>query len=133
MRAKLLTASLLLLVLTAGCEKQDDDLGLRPAGITFRTDSGYTYLGDTVHAGDTLLIGALVAEGSEDLQYLRVEMRSNGGSWNLRDSVPFTQNPMAVDVQAIMGAGAHTEEWGFTALEPDGDGTFRSLTFTVTE
>jgi hypothetical protein len=124
---------LAILLLSTACIKEDDAPNLHPASITFRSDSGYTYLNDTVPAGDSLRLGVMVAEGSEDLEYVRVAVRTDGGAWTLRDSVPFTQNPMAVDVQAVMDAGAHTEEWGFTALEPDGDGTFRSLTFTVTE
>lgn len=133
MRPEQCIACLLILLALAGCEKDEDGPDVRPASITFRSDSGYTYLSDTVPAGDTLRLGAMVAEGSEDLQYVRVAVRHNGGNWITRDSVPFTQNPMAIDVQAVMDTGPHTEEWGFNALEPDGDGTLRSLTFTVTE
>lgn len=124
--------SLLALLLTTGCTK-DDDEGYRPAGITFRTDSGYTYLNDTVPVQDTLLIGAMVAEGSQRLQTVYVQMRVNGGSWVHKDSVPFTQNPMALDVQAIMGDVPRTEDWSILAVERNGDATRRSLTFTVTE
>ncbi|MCO6482098.1 MAG: hypothetical protein J5I62_04835 [Flavobacteriales bacterium] len=124
--------SLLALLLATGCTK-DDDEGYRSAGITFRSDSGYTYLNDTVPVQDTLLIGAMVAEGSQRLQTVYVQMRVNGGSWVQKDSVPFTQNPMALDVQAIMGDVPRTEDWSILAVERNGDATRRSLTFTVTE
>ena len=60
-------------------------------------------------------------------------MRVNGGEWVQKDSVPFTQNPMALDVQAIMGDVPRSEDWSILAVERSGDATRRSLTFTVTE
>lgn len=121
-----------ILLAFVGCSK-DDDQGYRPAGITFRTDSGYTYMNDTVAVNDTLLIGAMVAEGSQRLQTVYVQMRVNGGAWVQKDSLPFTQNPMAFDVQAIMGSTPRTEEWSIMAVERSGDATRRGLTFTVVE
>lgn len=121
-----------LLLIGTGCTKEDqDDGGYRAAGITFRTDSGYTYQNDTVGLGDTLRIGAMVAKGSESLDFVYVEMRVNGGNWIRQDTFPFTQNPMAVDFQAIMGDVPRTEDWSVLAVEHNGDATRRSLTFTV--
>ncbi|MBS1941540.1 MAG: hypothetical protein JST38_11770 [Bacteroidetes bacterium] len=121
-----------LLLASTGCTKENqDDQGYRPAGITFRTDSGYTFQNDTVGLGDTLRIGAMVAKGSEDLDVVYVEMRVNGGNWAKQDTFPFTQNPMAVDFQAIMGNVQRTEDWSVLAVEHNGDATRRSLTFTV--
>jgi len=121
-----------LLLISTGCTKEDqDDGGYRAAGITFRSDSGYTYQNDTVGLGDTLRIGAMVAKGSEDLDVVYVEMRVNGGNWAKQDTFPFTQNPMAVDFQAIMGNVQRTEDWSVLAVEHNGDATRRSLTFTV--
>lgn len=122
--------TLAILLISSGCNK-DDDQGYRSAGISFRTDSGYTYLNDTVVVSDTLLIGAMVAEGSQRLQTVYVQMRVNGGEWVKQDSVPFTQNPMAIDVQAIMGDVPRTEDWSILAVERNGDSTRRSLVFTV--
>ncbi|MCB0773625.1 MAG: hypothetical protein KDB93_09640 [Flavobacteriales bacterium] len=124
--------SLLTLLLASACTKEDDE-AYRPAGITFRTDSGYTFQNDAAQVQDTLLIGALVAEGSRSLQTVYVQMRVNGGEWVQKDSVPFTQNPMALDVQAIMGDVPRSEDWSILAVERSGDATRRSLTFTVTE
>ncbi len=127
-----LTAVAGLLLVQSACTPEDqDDMGYQPAGITFRTDTGYTYQSDTVGLGDTLRIGAMVAEGSESLDYIYVEMRVNGGNWAQQDTFPFTQNPMAVDFQAIMGDIPRTEEWSVLAVEANGDATRRSLTFTV--
>ncbi|MBS1569126.1 MAG: hypothetical protein JST45_06745 [Bacteroidetes bacterium] len=121
-----------LLLIGTGCTKEDqDDGGYRAAGITFRSDSGYTYQNDTVGLGDTLRIGAMVAKGSESLDFVYVEMRVNGGNWARQDTFPFTQNPMAVDFQAIMGDVPRTEDWSVLAVEHNGDATRRSLTFTV--
>lgn len=121
-----------LLSIHSGCTPEDqDDTGYQAAGITFRTDSGYTFQNDTVGLGDTLRIGAMVAEGSQDLDVVYVEMRVNGGTWAKQDTFPFTQNPMAVDFQAIMDTVPHTEDWSVLAVEENGDATRRSLTFTV--
>ncbi|HMN06243.1 MAG TPA: hypothetical protein PKD45_11000 [Flavobacteriales bacterium] len=125
-------ATIAVLLASSGCNK-DDDQGYRPAGISFRSDSGYTYLNDTVVVSDTLLIGAMVAEGSQRLRTVFVQMRVNGGAWVQKDSVPFTQNPMAIDVQAIMGNTPRTEEWSIMAVERSGNATRRGLTFTVVE
>jgi|GEM_PF-2738028 len=131
MRIAILTAALL--TLATSCVKDDGD-GYRAAGITFRTDEGYTYRNDTVTVGDTLLIGAMVAEGSERLEVVFVEMRVNAGDWVRKDTVPFTQNPMAFDVQAIMGDVPCTEDWSILAVERNGNNTTRrSLTFTIVE
>ncbi len=121
----------LLLVHTACTPEDQDDMGYQPAGITFRTDSGYTFQSDTVGLGDTLRIGAMVAKGSKDLDVVYVEMRVNGGNWAKQDTFPFTQNPMAVDFPAIMGNEPRTEDWSVLAVETNGDATRRSLTFTV--
>ena len=132
MRALLaLAATGALLLASTGCTKDQDDIGYQAAGITFRTDSGYTFQNDTVGLGDTLRIGAMVAKGSEDLDVVYVEMRVNGGNWAKQDTFPFTQNPMAVDFQAIMGNVQRTEDWSVLAVEHNGDATRRSLTFTV--
>lgn len=121
-------------VAATSCNKDDDeDIGYRAAGITFRTDSGYTYLNDTAAVGDTLWIGAMVAEGSERLRSVLVEMRANGGAWSQHDSIPFSENPMAVDVMAIMGTEPGIEDWSILAVENNGNTTRRSLTFTVVE
>ncbi|MBP8824245.1 MAG: hypothetical protein KBH07_11425 [Flavobacteriales bacterium] len=121
----------LFLVLPACTPEDQDDMGYQPAGITFRTDSGYTFQNDTVTVGDTLRIGAMVAEGSQSLDIVYVEMRVDGGNWSRTDTFPFTQNPMAVDFQAIMGAAPRIEDWSVLAVEQNGDATRRSLTFTV--
>lgn len=127
----LLTA---MITLATSCSKDQDDIGYRPAAITFRTDSMYTHQSDTVAIGDTVLIGALVAEGSERLRTVIVEMRVNGGGWVGQDTIAFGQNPMAINVQAIMGDVARTEDWSIHAVERNGTNTTRrSLTFTVVE
>lgn len=132
MRYLIALITLAALLVSSGCTK-DDEQGYRAAGITFRSDSGYTYLNDTVPVLDTLLVGAMIAEGSERLHTIYVEMRVNGGEWVYVDSVPFTENPMALDFQAIMGATPGVEDWGILAVERKGDATRRSLTFTVVE
>lgn len=120
-------------VLLSSCTKDEDDAGYRAAGITFRTDSGLTYANDSVHTGDTLHIGAMVAEGSERLRYVLVQYTLEPGPWSLHDSIPFTENPQAVDVTAIMGNLPRTETWSILAVERGGNTTRRNLIFTVQE
>ncbi len=134
MRIPVILPALTIMALATSCIKDQSDAGYRAAGITFRTDSGYTYLSDTVSVGDTLLIGAMVAEGSERLQTVFVQMRVNGSDWTDQDTVSFSQNPTAFNVQAIMGDVARTEDWSILAVERNGSNTTRrSLSFTVVE
>lgn len=122
-----------LLFVASSCNKEDDDGAYRAAGITFRMDSGYTHQNDTVLVKDTLLIGPMVSQGSQSLHTVYMERRINGGAWVRQDSVPFGQNPMTFNVQAIMSAQPCTEEWSVLAVESNGNTTRRSLTFTVVE
>ena len=125
---------LALITVLASCEKEGDDEGYRAAGITFRSDTGYTHMDDTLGISDTVHIGALVAEGSERLRHVLVQYAIDGGQWVLHDSVPFAGNPMAVEVQAIMGSVPRTETWSILAVERNtGYTTRRNLTLTVTE
>ena len=133
MRKLVVALSACFLFLAASCEKENNDQGYRAAGITYRTDSGYTYMDDTVGVGDTLLIGAMVAEGSERLDRLYVEYAINDGAYQRHDSVDFAQNPMALDFQAIMGGTPRTELWGVLAVERNGNTTRHNLRFTVVE
>lgn len=133
MRLKTVLVSLTCLIILGSCTKDQDDMDYRAADITFRTDSGYTYLNATVPLNDTLLIGTSVAEGSEQLHTVFVQTRVNGGAWVQKDSIPFTQNPMEFDVQAIMGDAPRAEDWSILAVERNGDATRRILSFTVVE
>ena len=116
----------------SSCNKEEDE-GYRAAGITFRMDSGYTHQDDTVHVNDTLLIGPMISEGSEELQVVYVQLRTPGEDWLMQDSVAFDQNPMTFDVEAVMGVAPGTEEWSILARAVTGNTTRRSLTFTVVE
>ncbi len=126
-------AAVALALLLCSCEKDEGDEGYRAAGITFRSDSGYTHTDDTVGVGDTLHIGAMVAEGSERLQTVYVEFALNGGNWVKHDTVAFSQNPLAVDVRPVMGTSPRTETWSILAVERNGNTTRRNLHLTVTE
>lgn len=125
--------SLLALLLCAACTKEQDDAGYQPAGITFRSDSGLTYMSDTVGFEDTLHFGAMVAKGSESIDRVYTVLRVNGGTWARQDTFPFTQNPMAVDFQVVTGNTPRTEDWGVEAVEHNGDITRRSLAITVVQ
>ncbi|HEY0977977.1 MAG TPA: hypothetical protein VGE21_10960 [Flavobacteriales bacterium] len=124
---------LALTLLLASCEKDDDNEGYRAAGITFRSDTGYTHTDDTVGLGDTLRIEALVAEGSERLSRLYVERAILGGATVLTDSMDFGANPTVFPIRAIVDDAPGTEIWSVRAVERDGNTTRRSLRFTVTE
>jgi hypothetical protein len=131
MRIAVLLFFLAPLLLATSCDKEPDDVAYRAAGITWLTDSGYTFANDTVDLSDTLRIGAVVAEGSERLRTVFVQVSYDGDPWVQHDSIPFTQNPMVLDVQAIMGDAPRSEEWSILARERNGNSTRRSLTFTV--
>lgn len=121
---------LLLLVVGTGCEKEQPE-GDHAADITYRSDSGYTYLSDTVSVSDTLLVGVIITEGSDALQSFFVDVAYDGGVRIRQDSLPVGSDPFTFDKQVITRDQPGTETWWFTVKEYDGDFTTRNLVFTV--
>ena len=120
-----------LLMGAASCEKDEGALVSSGVSIGFRTDSGYVYMGDTVHQGDTLRIGAIIIEGSDDLErfYLSVSYDNDTGIG--QDTVNVNVNPFSYEAVHVTRFQPGTEQVIFTVEEPDGDRTSRRLTFIV--
>jgi len=121
----------LLLLTLLSCEKDDGDVGSSGVDITFRTDSGYTYMSDTVAQADTLRIGTVISEGSDPLQRFYLSISLDSASAAGLDTVEVSVNPFTYELMHLTRAQPGTEQVIFTVEEPDGDRTTRRLTFTV--
>ncbi len=132
MRERTLFLGPVLLLLTLlSCEKDDGDVSSSGVEITFRTDSGYTYMSGTVAQADTLLIGTVITEGSDPLQRFYLSISLDSASAAGLDTVEVSVNPFTYELLHITRAQPGTEQVIFTVEEPDGDLTTRRLTFTV--
>ena len=116
---------------STGCTKDQEDTGYRAANITFRQDSGYTYLNDTLPAGDTIRIGITVEEGSERLYTFLIDRKYNSDAVQHIDTMPIPSVPFYHDTLFVLRDQPGTEQWTFKAVEGNGDLTSRSLTFTT--
>ncbi len=121
----------LLLLTLLSCEKDDGDVGSSGVDITFRTDSGYTYMSDTVAQADTLRIGTVISEGSDPLHRFYLSISLDSASAAGLDTVEVSVNPFTYELMHLTRAQPGTEQVIFTVEEPDGDRTTRRLTFTV--
>ena len=120
-----------LIILSGGCTKDQDDQGYRSASITFRSDSGYTYLNDTLPVGDTIHIGVTVEEGSERL-YTYLVNRAYDAAQTLRmDSLRISSMPFYHETTIVLRNQPGVERWTFIAVEGNGDRTLRHLTLTA--
>lgn len=119
------------LFVSAGCTKEDQPDGDQAAGITFRTDSGYTWRNDTVSLSDTLRIGVTVTKGSNNLRSFFVDVSYNGGPRIRQDSAHVDGNPFSFEKTVITRDQAGTETWRFSVDEYNGNNTLRALTLTV--
>lgn len=113
------------------CTKDEAMDGSSAANITFRTDSGYVFLNDTVGLGDTLHVGVIITAGTDPLDHFFLSVRYDGGVPIYKDTLIVDQDPFTLETSLIMREQAGTEKWTFTVQEPDGDLTSRSLTFAV--
>ncbi len=127
----LLLAPVLVLLTLASCEKDDGEAVSSGVVITFRTDSGYTYMSDTVAQTDTLRIGAVITEGSDDLQWFYLSLKLDAGVETGLDTVGVTADPFLYETTHVIRAQPGSEELIFIVQEPDGDITRRRLTFIV--
>lgn len=121
-----------LVILSGGCTKDDpDDPDYRAASINFRSDSGYTYLNDTLPVGDTIHIGVTVEEGSEHLHYFLVERTYAPDQPQRMDSLPIPSVPFHYDTTVVLRGQPGVERWAFITVEGNGYTTLRNLTLTV--
>ena len=70
--------SVIIISASTACTKEQTD-GDHAADISFRTDSGYTFLNDTVPISDTLHIGVSVSKGSDNLRSFFVAVAYDNG------------------------------------------------------
>lgn len=132
MRTILFTVALwFILLMGTACTKDQDDQGYRAASITFRSDSGYTYLDDTLPVGDTIHIGVTVEEGSERLYTFMVNRTYDTGQPQRMDSLPIPGAPFHYDTTVVLRDQPGVERWTFIAVEGNGDRTQRYLTLTA--
>jgi hypothetical protein len=120
---------LLGLLLTA-CEKDDDKPSVNPT-IEFRTDTGYTYLSDTVGTQDTMVVGVVITRGDDQMHHFKVTVAYDGGPTVDVDSIPMGSDNFEFDKVVITRDVPGSERWSFVVVENDGDILRRSLTFTV--
>ncbi|MCB0769648.1 MAG: hypothetical protein KDC00_04500 [Flavobacteriales bacterium] len=119
-----------IILLMLSCAKDDDDVGLNPT-IDFRTDTGYTYLSDTVGTQDTMVVGVLVSRGDDRMHHFKVTVSYDGGQAVDVDSIPLGSDTFEFDKVIVTRDMTGSERWGFVVVENDGDILRRSLTFTV--
>jgi hypothetical protein len=131
MRSILVLLALSFVLGSTSCKKDEGTLVASGVSIEFRTDSGYTYTGDTVPQEDTLRFGAIITEGEDPLArvFLSVSYDSAAAIW--QDTLNVDANPFTFEAVHITRAEAGTEQVIFTAEENDGDRTTRRLTFIV--
>lgn len=132
MRVSLLSIGLCSLMLSLiGCHKDQDDLGYEPANITFNQAEGYTYLDDTLQAGDTIRIGVWVEQGSNRLYTFGVKRSFNGGTAELVLELPIDSVPFYHEDAWVLHEEQGLERFSFMAIEGNGDLTRRSLMITT--
>lgn len=122
--------AVVLICASTACTKDQPD-GDHAADITFRTDSGYTFLNDTVLISDTLHIGITVSKGSDDLRSFFVDVAYDNGPRIRQDSLHVNSDPFTFEKTVITRDQAGTEKWWFSVDENDGDITQQALTLTV--
>ena len=131
MRRILLPLAMALLLASSSCEKDEGSTASSGVDISFRTDSGYTSASDTVPEGDTLRIGAIIAEGSDPLEHFYLSVSYDSATAIGQDTVSVDVNPFAYEAVHVTRTQTGTEQVIFTVEEPDGDRTTRRLTFIV--
>lgn len=121
-----------LLILTA-CVRDDTRPTVNPT-IQFRTDTGYTWKNDTVAVGDTLLVGVVIARGTDAMNHFKITRRyDNSGPFFTTDSLPMGADAFEFDKTIVVRSVPGEEHYRFNVVENDGDVIRRSLVFTVVE
>lgn len=120
----------LCLLSASSCNRDDDGPVVNPT-INFVTDSGYTYLNDTLPPSDTLKVGVVIRAGNEDLRTFMVRSTYDQQQPVITDSLPIGSDTFEFEKQIILRSVAGTEKWSFGVAENDGDLIWRSLTFVV--
>jgi hypothetical protein len=123
-------AVLVAAVLLSACEQDNAKPSVNPT-IEFRTESGYTYLNDTIGMEDTLLVGVVIRKGDDGLNTFKVLRTYDTGEATTEDSLSIGSAEFEFDKVIISRAVVGTEKWTFWVQETDGDVIRRSLTFIV--
>ena len=117
-------------IVLVACQKDDDKQSVNPT-IEFLTSEGYTYLNDTVGTQDTLVVGVVIARGTEGMHHFEVTSTYDNGPTVVVDSLPIGADNFEFDKTIITREVPGTEKWSFVVVENDGDLIRRSLTFVV--
>ncbi len=122
---------IVLLFLSSGCKKDQDDQNYRAVSFTFKSDSGYTYLDDTLPVGDTIRIGVTVEEGSRRIYTFLVNRTYDAAQPQRMDSLRIPGSPFHYDTTIVLRGQPGVERWTFIAVEGNGDRSQQYLTFTT--
>jgi hypothetical protein len=117
-------------IVLVACQKDDDKQSVNPT-IEFLTSEGYTYLNDTVGTRDTLVVGVVIARGTDGMHHFEVTSTYDNGPTVVVDSLPIGADNFEFDKTIITRDVPGTEKWSFIVVENDGDLIRRSLTFVV--
>ena len=117
-------------IVLVACQNDDDKQSVNPT-IEFLTSEGYTYLNDTVGTQDTLVVGVVIARGTEGMHHFEVTSTYDNGPTVVVDSLPIGADNFEFDKTIITREVPGTEKWSFVVVENDGDLIRRSLTFVV--
>jgi hypothetical protein len=119
-------------MLLLGCEQEEEGPSVTPT-IQFLADAGYLYNNDTIAPGDTVRVGVVVQEGSEDLDLFIVTVSYDNGPPMTTDSLGIGSDQFEFEKRIVARDQPGMELWRFNVVERDGDLVRRSLTLTVTE
>lgn len=118
------------LLTASSCNRDNDGPVVNPT-INFVTDSGYTYLNDTLPLSDTIRVGVIIQQGNENLRVFLVRSFYDQQQPQVTDSLPMGTETFEFEKQIILRGLAGTERWSFGVEENDGDRIWRQLTFVV--
>lgn len=118
------------LLTASSCNRDNDGPVVNPM-INFVTDSGYTYLNDTLPLSDTIRVGVIIQQGNQNLRIFLVRSFYDQQQPQLTDSLPMGTETFEFEKQIILRGVAGTERWSFGVEENDGDRIWRQLTFVV--
>lgn len=118
-------------LLLPACRPEEAQEGPSQVRITFSTDSGYTFVDDTVGVSDTVRVGVRCSAGSDALERFFLAVSYNDSAQRMLDTVRIQADPYVLDSPLVMRPIPGRERWSFIVEEGDGDRTTRSLVLVV--